>query len=71
VILGSLSLLKKAIPNDPRISRLRPGHPGRGAGRDANHAVLAFARRQELNRDCRPATADPRHAGFLATFRRS
>jgi PAS domain S-box-containing protein len=49
VILGSLSLLKKALPDDPRTSRLLEGAI-QGAERGANltKRLLAFARRQEL-----------------------
>lgn len=49
VILGSLALLKKGLPNDPRTSRLLDGAI-QGAERGANltKRLLAFARRQEL-----------------------
>jgi CheY-like chemotaxis protein len=49
VILGSLSLLKKGLPSDPRTSRLLDGAI-QGAERGANltKRLLAFARRQEL-----------------------
>jgi len=49
VILGSLSLLRKNLPEDPRTSRLLDGAI-QGAERGANltRRLLAFARRQEL-----------------------
>lgn len=49
VILGSLSLLRKSLPEDPRTSRLIEGAI-QGAERGANltRRLLAFARRQEL-----------------------
>ena len=49
VVLGSLSLLKKAVPDEPRISRL-PDRAIQGAERGATltTCLLAFARRQEL-----------------------
>jgi PAS domain S-box-containing protein len=49
VILGSLSLLKKAIPEDPRTSRLLDGAlQGAERGATLTKRLLAFARRQEL-----------------------
>ena len=49
VILGSLSLLKKAIPDDPRISRLLDrAIQGAERGATLTTRLLAFARRQEL-----------------------
>ena len=49
VILGSLTLLRKNLPEDPRTSRLIDGAI-QGAERGANltKRLLAFARRQEL-----------------------
>ena len=49
VILGSLALLRKNLPEDPRTSRLIDGAV-QGAERGANltRRLLAFARRQEL-----------------------
>ena len=49
VILGSLTLLRKNLPEDPRTSRLIDGAI-QGAERGANltRRLLAFARRQEL-----------------------
>ena len=49
VILGSLALLRKSLPEDPRTSRLIDGAI-QGAERGANltRRLLAFARRQEL-----------------------
>ena len=49
VILGSLALLRKNLPEDPRTSRLIDGAI-QGAERGANltRRLLAFARRQEL-----------------------
>lgn len=49
VILGSLSLLKKALPEDPRISRLLDrALQGAERGATLTTRLLAFARRQEL-----------------------
>ena len=49
VILGSLSLLKKAVPGDPRISRLLDrAILGAERGATLTARLLAFARRQEL-----------------------
>jgi PAS domain S-box-containing protein len=49
VILGSLSLLKKAVPDDPRISRLLDrAILGAERGATLTARLLAFARRQEL-----------------------
>lgn len=49
VILGSLSLLKKTIPDDPRISRLLDrAIQGAERGATLTTRLLAFARRQEL-----------------------
>ena len=49
VILGSLSLLKKTVPNDPRISRfLDRAILGAERGATLTARLLAFARRQEL-----------------------
>ena len=49
VILGSLSLLKKAMPEDPRISRLLDrAIQGAERGATLTTRLLAFARRQEL-----------------------
>lgn len=49
VILGSLSLLKKRIPDDPRITRLVDGAlQGAERGATLTKRLLAFARRQEL-----------------------
>ncbi len=49
VILGSLSLLKKTIPDDPRISRfLDCAMQGAERGATLTTRLLAFARRQEL-----------------------
>jgi signal transduction histidine kinase len=49
VILGSLSLLKKNLPDDPRISRLLEGAiQGAERGATLTKRLLAFARRQEL-----------------------
>lgn len=49
VILGSLSLLKKTIPDDPRISRLLDrAIQGAERGATLTARLLAFARRQEL-----------------------
>jgi CheY-like chemotaxis protein len=52
VILGSLSLLKKALPDDPRTSRLLDGAvQGAERGATLTKRLLAFARRQELKLD--------------------
>ena len=49
VILGSLTLLKKGIPDDPRTSRLLEGAlQGAERGATLTKRLLAFARRQEL-----------------------
>lgn len=49
VILGSLSLLKKSLPSDPRTSRLLDGAiQGAERGATLTKRLLAFARRQEL-----------------------
>jgi PAS domain S-box-containing protein len=49
VILGSLSLLKKVLPDDPRTSRLLDGAiQGADRGATLTKRLLAFARRQEL-----------------------
>lgn len=49
VILGSLSLLKKAVPNDPRVYRLLDrAILGAERGATLTTRLLAFARRQEL-----------------------
>ena len=49
VILGSLRLLKKSIPNDPKTSRLVEGAiQGAERGATLTKRLLAFARRQEL-----------------------
>ena len=50
VILGSLALLKKRLPDDPRTSRLLEGAiQGAERGATLTKRLLAFARRQELN----------------------
>ena len=50
VILGSLSLLKKGLSDDPRTSRLLEGAiQGAERGATLTKRLLAFARRQELN----------------------
>jgi PAS domain S-box-containing protein len=49
VVLGSLSLLKKAVPDDPRVSRLLDrAMLGAERGATLTTRLLAFARRQEL-----------------------
>ncbi len=49
VILGSLTLLKKSLPDDPRTSRLLEGAmQGAERGATLTKRLLAFARRQEL-----------------------
>ena len=49
VVLGSLSLLKKAVPNEPRVSRLLDrAIQGAERGATLTARLLAFARRQEL-----------------------
>jgi PAS domain S-box-containing protein len=49
VILGSLSLLKKAVPDNPRVSRLLDrAILGAERGATLTTRLLAFARRQEL-----------------------
>ena len=50
IILGSLTLLKKGISNDPRTTRLLEGAiQGAERGATLTKRLLAFARRQELN----------------------
>jgi PAS domain S-box-containing protein len=49
VILGSLGLLRKAVPDDPRVSRLLDrAIQGAERGATLTTRLLAFARRQEL-----------------------
>jgi signal transduction histidine kinase len=49
VILGSLGLLKKAVPDEPRVSRLLDrAIQGAERGATLTTRLLAFARRQEL-----------------------
>jgi PAS domain S-box-containing protein len=49
VVLGSLSLLKKAVPQEPRVSRLLDrAIQGAERGATLTARLLAFARRQEL-----------------------
>ncbi|MEA2744129.1 MAG: hypothetical protein QOG25_2500 [Acetobacteraceae bacterium] len=49
VILGSLGLLKKAVPDDPRVARLLDrAIQGAERGATLTTRLLAFARRQEL-----------------------
>jgi PAS domain S-box-containing protein len=49
VILGTLSMLKKGLPEDPRTSRLLDGAiQGAERGATLTKRLLAFARRQEL-----------------------
>jgi PAS domain S-box-containing protein len=53
VILGSLGLLKKAVPQDPRVSRLLDrAIQGAERGATLTTRLLAFARRQELKVEC-------------------
>src|ERR1700730_11995290 len=48
-ILGSMTLLKKCLPDDPRTSRLLEGAiQGAERGATLTKRLLAFARRQEL-----------------------
>jgi PAS domain S-box-containing protein len=52
VVLSSLTLLKKRLPNDPRILRLLDGAvQGANRGVTLTKRLLAFARRQELKLD--------------------
>jgi len=53
-VLGNLEILRKYIPDDVKLLRLRRRHPGSGARRYLTKRMLAFARRQELQ----PATGD-------------
>jgi PAS domain S-box-containing protein len=49
VVLGSLSLLRKSLPDDPKTSRLLEGAiQGAERGATLTKRLLAFARRQEL-----------------------
>ena len=53
VILGSLTLLKKALPPDPRTARfLDRAIQGAERGATLTARLLAFARRQDLKREC-------------------
>jgi CheY-like chemotaxis protein len=53
VILGSLGLLKKAVPDDPRVSRLLDrAIQGAERGATLTTRLLAFARRQDLKVEC-------------------
>ena len=55
VILGNLQLLRKRLPDDPRLLRLVDGAmQGAERGATLTKRMLAFARRQEL----RPETVD-------------
>ena len=55
VILGNLQLLRKRLPDDPRLMRLVDGAmQGADRGATLTKRMLAFARRQEL----RPETVD-------------
>ena len=55
VILGNLQLLRKRVPDDPRLLRLIDGAmQGADRGATLTKRMLAFARRQEL----RPETVD-------------
>jgi PAS domain S-box-containing protein len=54
-VLGNLALLKKRLPEDPRLARLLDGAlQGAERGAALTQRLLAFARRQEL----RPAAVD-------------
>jgi signal transduction histidine kinase len=58
VILGNLQLLRKRLPDDPRLLRLVDGAvQGAERGATLTRRMLAFARRQEL----RPETVDLPH----------
>ncbi|MGC1411553.1 MAG: response regulator [Acetobacteraceae bacterium] len=63
VILGNLQLLRKRLPDDPRLARLVDGAmQGADRGATLTKRMLAFARRQEL----RPETVDvPRLIGGM------
>ncbi len=57
VVLGNLQLLRKRLPDDPRLLRLVDGAmQGADRGATLTKRMLAFARRQEL----RPETVDVR-----------
>ena len=73
VILGSLALLKKAIPDDARSTRLlERAIQGAERGATLTTRLLAFARRQNLKFEVvKLAEAHSRHAGFPAAFGRS
>ena len=72
VILGSLSLLKKAVPDDPRVSRLLDrailGRRAWGNPDDAAARVCTSAGIESRIR--RPAKVDSRNARFLAALGR-
>ena len=60
VILGNLQLLRKRVPDDPRLARLIDGAmQGAERGATLTKRMLAFARRQELE----PETVDVPAAG--------
>ena len=75
-VLGNLELLRKTLPDDPRLLRLIDGAmQGADRGATLTKRMLAFARRQELRAgDGRCAAAGRRHgrdAAALARARRS
>ena len=70
-VMGNLDLLRKRIPDDPRLHRLIDGAlQGAERGASLTQRLLAFARQQDLQRGAdRSARADPGHdrsAGALA-----
>ena len=85
VILGSLSLLKKGLSDDPRTSRLLDGAiQGAERGATLTKRLLAFARRQELELeaieiqklipdllDFPRQSSGPHHRQSRSTFRRT
>ena len=74
VVLGSLDLLRRYLPNDdPRITRLLDNAlQGAQRGATLTQRMLAFARRQELDlRAGRPGRADARHARPAAALARA
>lgn len=57
-ILGNLEILRKSLPNEPKLQRLIDGAmSGAERGATLTHRLLAFARRQELQ----PRTVDVVH----------
>jgi signal transduction histidine kinase len=70
VVLGNLELLRKRLPDDPRMRRLLEGAvQGAERGAALTQRLLAFARRQRL--EPRPIDADGLVAGLADLIRRT